>query len=474
MQKKLRVFLCHASEDKPIVRGLYQRLKSEGWVDPWLDEENLLGGHDFDIEINKATRDADAIIICLSKISVSKEGYVNKEIRRALTIAEEKLEGSIYVIPLRLDNCDPSFEQLKKLHWVNYFEDNGYEKLKKSLVQRFESLGEKVPPNTAIPDDLYKFVYFPSGEESHEFWISKYPVTNIQYERFLKDPYFDPQVALTYKSKGMFDNRDYWKGHPMFEKNRAERKITDNVVGAGYRYITERLAEPRFWYDPKGKEYYVFPGHEPKGGRIYYPTHWGDADFGIARKNVPVVGVSWYEASAYCRWLQINHLHLEEYEFNNNVAWGQVWVRLPTRKEWETAAGGRIPNGRYPWDRPDEITRDIREIFDRANVANHIGKTTPVDKYPKGASPRGVMDMGGNVWEWLANIFMTGDSLAGIAGGVQEDEIPSYGTMQLIGGSWKKSEKDASLCEAFYGHRDDFPDEDGKDIGFRVVLVKTL
>jgi len=465
--RKLQVFLCHASEDKPIVRELYHKLLVEGWIDPWLDEEKLLAGQDFHLEINKATRDADAIVICLSKASVKKEGYVNREIRRALDVAQEKLEGVIYIIPLRLDDCDPSFKQLKKLHWVNYFEIDGYEKLRRSLKQRFENFGEKGPSNFGLPDDLYKFVYFPWGDESHEFWISKYPVTNIQYERFLKDPYFDPSVAMTYKSEGMFDNRDYWKYHPMFEKHRAETKVTDNVVDRGYKYITERLAEPRRWYDPDGKEYYIFPGHEPKGGRIYYPTYWGDADFGVMRKTVPVVGVSWYEASAYCRWLQINWFSLEESKANKiNFS----WVRLPTRKEWEVAAGGIIPNGRYPWDRPDEITRDIREIFDRANVANHIGKTTPVDEYPKGASPRGVMDMGGNVWEWLASISNVGESLAKSD---EDDEIHLIGLVQLIGGSWKKSEKAASLCEAFYAHPDAIPDEDGNDIGFRVVLVKT-
>ena len=125
--RKLRLFLCHASDDKPAVRTLYASLKSLPWIDPWLDEENLLPGQDFDLEIYKATRDADAIIICLSKVSVAKEGYVNKEIRRALDIADEKPEGAIYVIPLRLDDCIPSFERLKKLQWVDYFTPNAHE-----------------------------------------------------------------------------------------------------------------------------------------------------------------------------------------------------------------------------------------------------------------------------------------------------------------------------------------------------------
>ncbi len=128
--------------------GLYASLKSVPWIDPWLDEENLLPGQDWDLEITKATRDADAIIICLSSVSVKKEGYVNKEIRHALDIAQEKPEGAIYVIPLRLDDCKPSFEQLKKLQWADYFTPNAHERLLKSLHVRAEVLKIEFPDNT--------------------------------------------------------------------------------------------------------------------------------------------------------------------------------------------------------------------------------------------------------------------------------------------------------------------------------------
>ena len=52
--RKLRVFLCHASRDKPVVRELYQRLLAEGWIVPWLVEENLLPSVDWDVEIKEA------------------------------------------------------------------------------------------------------------------------------------------------------------------------------------------------------------------------------------------------------------------------------------------------------------------------------------------------------------------------------------------------------------------------------------
>jgi len=104
--RTLRVFICHSSQDKPIVRELYQRLNAEGWIDPWLDEEKLLPGQDWDVEIEKSVESADAVLVCLSSKSVTKEGYVQKEIRKVLDIALEKPEETIFIIPLRLDDCE--------------------------------------------------------------------------------------------------------------------------------------------------------------------------------------------------------------------------------------------------------------------------------------------------------------------------------------------------------------------------------
>ena len=141
MMRALSVFLCHASQDKPAVRELYKRLSAEKWIAPWLDEEDLLPGQDFDLEIIKAARNAHPIIICLSKVSVAKEGYVNKEIRRVLDLADEKSEGAIYIIPLRLDECEPSFERLKKLHWADYFTPHAHEKLINAARQSMKEAG---------------------------------------------------------------------------------------------------------------------------------------------------------------------------------------------------------------------------------------------------------------------------------------------------------------------------------------------
>ncbi len=140
--RKLRVFLCHSSQDKPIVRELYQRLNAEGWIDPWLDEEKLLPGQDWDLEIEKAVEAADAVIVCLSNNSVSKEGSVQKEIKRALDKAEEKLEDAIFIIPLRFENCLVP-RRLKVYQYQDYFKniELAYKRLHISLNKRANALG---------------------------------------------------------------------------------------------------------------------------------------------------------------------------------------------------------------------------------------------------------------------------------------------------------------------------------------------
>jgi formylglycine-generating enzyme required for sulfatase activity len=396
MTRKLRVFLCHASQDKPSVRGLYQRLAAEPWIEPWLDEESLLPGQDFDLEIYKATRDADAIIICLSKVSVAKEGYVNKEIRRALDIADEKPEGTIYVIPLRLDDCKPSFERLKQLHWVDYFTPNAHEKLIKALRVRAENLKIEIGKikddvsesgSTNAELDLYRFIKIqpPKGSKvSYPFWIGKYPVTNAQYERFLNAP--------------DFSNLVYWLEIPKFDEN---CNFIGNWERTGVDWLKVQLKESK--------------------SKVLLPRHWDDKDVGISNPHHPVVGISWYEASAYCEWLFQNWETISESKANPGVK--PQAIRLPLETEWVTAAGGDTPPGRYPWDEPGKATTLLKEKLRRSNIGESgIGHTTPVNTYPLGRSPLGVMDMAGNVWEWQANYIV--------------GEYRRQKALALRGGSW--------------------------------------
>lgn len=143
----LRVFLCHSSDDKPAVRELYKQLVKEGF-DPWLDEEKLLPGQNWKREISKAVREADAVLVCLSQNSISKRGYIQKEIRFALDVACEFPEGTIFLIPVKLEKCEVP-EQLSELHWVNLFEADGFGRLVKTLDYRAGELGIKKRPHSS-------------------------------------------------------------------------------------------------------------------------------------------------------------------------------------------------------------------------------------------------------------------------------------------------------------------------------------
>jgi|GEM_PF-6536035 len=151
VKRALKVFLCHASGDKPAVRDLYKRLVTEG-VDAWLDQEKLLPGQDWRMEIPRAVREADVVVICLSKNSITKEGYVQKEIRFALDIAEEKPEGTIFLIPARLEDCMVP-ERLNRWQWVDLFDENGLIKLLRSLKLRADAVDATVEPASYVDVD---------------------------------------------------------------------------------------------------------------------------------------------------------------------------------------------------------------------------------------------------------------------------------------------------------------------------------
>lgn len=148
--RPLRVFLCHSSNDKTAVRELYQKPRAEPWIDPWLDEEKILPGQNWEMEIERAVESTDAVIVCLSIKSIKKEGYIQKEMRKVLDIFAQKPDGTIFVIPLRFDDCQPPV-RLKAIQYVDYFPDEKkattYQKILKSLDLRF---------NTLLPDDMPK------------------------------------------------------------------------------------------------------------------------------------------------------------------------------------------------------------------------------------------------------------------------------------------------------------------------------
>ena len=161
-KRPLKVFLCHAHADRDPVRGLYTRLTQDG-VDAWLDKEKLVGGQNFEYEIRKAVRGSDLVIVCLSK-EFNKSGFRQKEIKWAIDTAMEKPEGEVFIVPVRLEECE-TLESLRHLHWIDLFEDGGYQKLTQTFSLRAEKVDALFINRSDTKLDISKLTGYPlSGQ----------------------------------------------------------------------------------------------------------------------------------------------------------------------------------------------------------------------------------------------------------------------------------------------------------------------
>src|ERR1035437_2160973 len=140
--RKPQVFLAHAAEDKKSVRDLYKRLAAHG-LQPWLDEADLLPGQAWQTEIAQAINQSDAVLACLSRNSVNKKGYVQKEFRLALSAYAAKPPGTIYLIPVKLDETEtPDISipelgvSLRDIQWLDLSAPGGFGRLVEAIKRR--------------------------------------------------------------------------------------------------------------------------------------------------------------------------------------------------------------------------------------------------------------------------------------------------------------------------------------------------
>ncbi|MBX6313652.1 MAG: SUMF1/EgtB/PvdO family nonheme iron enzyme [Isosphaeraceae bacterium] len=168
------------------------------------------------------------------------------------------------------------------------------------------------------------------------------------------------------------------------------------------------------------------------------PAGWAGGTYPLGKADHPVVGVCWYEAAAYARW---------------------VGKRLPTAAEWQKAGGWpeRLGGGsctRYPWG----------DLFDpaRANLQpSGLGDTVPVNALPGGDTPNGIHQMTGNVWEWLE------DRLDAIPCREQEVFRPWKPMRRIIGGAFDTYLLSEATCHFITGQGEL---DRRHNIGFRCAL----
>lgn len=251
--------------------------------------------------------------------------------------------------------------------------------------------------------------------EMGAFALGKYPVTNAEFAEFIN-------------ARG-YETERYW-------------------TAMGWKWLHGRLGQelaPGFWREPR-----------------------------LNQARYPVVGVSWYEAAAFCNWLNETSKagdretgRQEDREPGKQGNWETgklVKFRLPSEAEWEYAARGQNNARNFPWG--DRFERG------RANTAEAgFGGTTPVSHFPAGVSPFGVWDMAGNVFEWTlskwGNNWQELQYPYPYRAQSDGEDIEGSGARVMRGGSWFNPSQEAVCAyrsRYLAGSR-------GSNIGFRVARV---
>lgn len=372
--RPLRVFLCHSSNDKPAVRELYQKLRVEAWLQPWLDEEDIFPGDDWNLEIQKAIRETDAILVCLSKSSVTKEGYVQREIKTALDYSDEKPERTVYIIPVRLEDCKPP-ERLAKWHYADYFEgqrERALERLLGSLRKRAESLhlgfeSQRLSQNDVVSSRNQVDIKHINNEEKRIARSADTPIATFDNFSLPNGMEF-MRVPEGNFLMGSDDNNES-------VHNDEQPKHT---VMIPYSYGISRFLVTNELFS-------VYT----RAKKINHPvSDW------VMKKDHPVTNVSWHDSTSYCKWL-------------NNIYKDQIptgfMLRLPTEAEWEKSARGT--DGRnYPWG--NKFDKKKCNCLDHTEDRRKQIGTTPVGFYsPQGDSIYGCSDTAGNVFEWTSSLY---------------------------------------------------------------------
>jgi formylglycine-generating enzyme required for sulfatase activity len=412
-KSEIQIFLAHASEDKPAVLALHERLKQAGYK-PWLDEKDLIPGQIGRDEIPKAIEASQIFLACLSGKSANKQGYIQRELRIALDILGEMPPGTIFFIPMRLEECEiPDLRsaevglKLRDIHRLDYWKEDGFEQLERAITYQFKLEPEE--PKQLLSVFNFEIVRVNAKGEQ----INK---ESKQSQYFREDLVNDITLEMVAIPGGTFlmgtedeeierlVKKFNWEG---FRRERPQHEVTVPPFFMGKYPITQAQ-----W-----KAIASRTDLKVKQDLDFKPAYFKDRPDSDRR---PVEQVNWYDAIEFCA--RLSKLTVREY-------------RLPSEAEWEYACRAGTTT---PFYFGETITGELAN-YNASNTyadepnGEYRNETTRVGQFPPNAF--GLYDMHGNVREWCADTWHDNYDGAPTDGSVWI-ENGNDNRSPLRGGSW--------------------------------------
>jgi formylglycine-generating enzyme required for sulfatase activity len=424
----MRLFISYAHADAGQVKQIADILRVGGH-DPWFDHK-LLPGQDWQAELLAAITACDEFVYVLTPESVASE-WCQWE------FAEAVKQGKP-IVPVLLRKCAPP-KTISRYQYADFTDGITPETTARLIAGVYTALkipAADIPPAPLNPQGTPAQAFQPLPSETRA-GFKPAPTTPLQLPDLsaILPPPFEwcpiPAGQVTLEAGGYVPESGQTFDVPGFAM--AKYPIT-NAQFDVFAKAKDGYADPQWWDF----------SDDAKAWRKQNATPLDPAFGGVG--DHPRANVTWYEAVAFCRWLTWKALTP-----NPSPEWRgeKIQITLPTERQWQRAAQG--DDGRkYPWGNTFNV-----------NCCNTseggIRQTTPVTAYPNGASPFGVMDMAGNVWEWCLTDYNTG----------ADDVNKSAGRRVLRGGSFNSFQDFAAASSRdFY----DFPNHRNDYIGLRVVL----
>ena len=360
-EETLRFFIGHANEDQfdGFMKAVFQCFRSD---DLDANRQRLL-----QIVIEEACeKKIDSLVACLNEPDHPADGPIRKRcILDCLKLIDSRGAWDAIRAYVRTEGAGADYarellaqrpEQSLAIEMLPEVVPSVKAKLTGGFRNPFELNAEYI----RIPRGSFAYSVTQQSETVPDLYFAKYPVTNQRYRLFV----------------------NYLAGQ---DAKLAEMLPVSSFVKGLLASVAKEQGFKKYLGDD--------PGSWAQKLRSGY-----DEDKRFKGDDQPVVGVSWFDASAYCLWLSMLEGVAQGAGRERKLA---HMYRLPREVEWEWAAAGRAPGGglrEYPW--PAEKGAPSDKL---ANYNQNVGATTPVGRYPDGATPEGLMDMAGNVWEWMEN-----------------------------------------------------------------------